>query len=213
MRIFIVILILFCSVHAQVRLLLHSEAFPNKFISNRDTISSLNDENNIKSKHHSIFNVAFQVFSSPEAGGISATIPLICANLSKESGKNFASNMLVGVSVASYLLGSAIGVKWVANLENNRVEYWKIVEYGAIGGFGLGSTTFAIARLIKQSAFTPTYFAFIGGVIIGSVIYTTSIAPWPVEAAYQPPSKKISSQKDIIESAKLIDLQVLEISF
>lgn len=214
MRIIFVLIIFSTFVFAQVDSIDSTNSLPLRDVSLTDSIQyNISDTTLTIRNHHSWINIAAQALFSPLVGSYCGVVPLALGAPVIFSGNRVVGSILIGTSAVAYVLGSALGVKWAANVENEKGSYWNTALYSGIGAIGCGGISFIIARLFKKSAVLPTYIAFTGGTTIGGILYSNCLAPWKSEDKAVNSAKKISSQKDLIEYSKIIDIPVLTLKF
>ncbi len=169
-------------------------------------------DSSISASHrYTALNIAGQVVLAPVMGTVCAIIPFSGAFAAAWSGKD--AYPWLGISAISYMLGVSLGVKWIARIENKNLDYWKTVYYSAIGGIGGGALVFGFAHAIKGNTGGATAIAVLTSSLIGAIAYSTSEKAWQSADEIPPASGKISSQRDLIESTKLFDLQLMKINF
>ena len=164
-------------------------------------------------QHHSFWNITGQVFSGA-AISIVFTTPVMWLGIAatwKGKQTDFENASVSAIIISSYLFSTALGVYWVAKTQNLSISLWSIAGYSLIGG-AIATTTIGIISFYHQR------FPGEGGVVflfplISSIIYTTCIAEWPQQKAVTQYFHKTSlKHQDLINSSKIIDLPILDLS-
>lgn len=170
-------------------------------------------QDKISSQHYSLLNLTGQALvGSTLAVGFSI-LPLSAGFANAWSGKSTdASQSALGIlAISSYLFGAAVGVHWIASYENPNLSFWGTAGYSAIGG-GCGALIAAILAANYTTVPAPGVIVVLLTPVIGSMIYASFVADWPNESKQVSFHKISFSHKDLIELAKVINLELLRIN-
>ena len=169
-------------------------------------------QDNSSLQHHSFINLSGQTLvGSALAIGFSI-LPLSAGVANAWSGESTeASQTALGIlAISSYLCGAAVGVHWIASIENHNLSFWGTAGYSAIGG-GVG--TIIVSILAANYTTVPTIGVIIVALtpIIGSMIYASLISDWPNESQEMSFHKINFSHKDLVEQTTIVKLELLRI--
>lgn len=169
-------------------------------------------QDNSSLQHHSFINLSGQTLvGSALAIGFSI-LPLSAGVANAWSGESTeASQTALGIlAISSYLFGAAVGVHWIASIENHNLSFWGTAGYSVLGG-SVGAIIVSI--LATNYTTIPNVGVIIVALtpIIGSMAYASFIAEWPMESQEISFHKKYFSHKDLIEQSKIINIEFLKI--
>lgn len=165
----------------------------------------------ITAQKHSLENICGQALVGSICGAGFAVLPFsaVSSNLGSKDQANTVSAIL---TLAWYTFGTAVGVHWVAKSENPDLSFWGTFGASAIGagiGFGLVST-------LSSGFRDPPYFSAVIAAlfpIASSMIYTSCFADWPSENQNTTLQMRNLSHRDLVNSSKLFELNLLRINF
>ena len=182
----------------------------NRFFSfNKYLINTQQDSSALKImllKQHSTENIIGQAFAGILCGAGLSAIPFSSAS-SKLGSREKPNESVLIIAVACYTFGSALGVHWMAKSENPENKYWGSALSSAVGlGIGVG----LVFSGIEDPPYVTTVIAALSP-LIGSIIYSTAIADWPDENPNMTLQPKILSHKDLVNSSKIVELEILKI--
>lgn len=155
---------------------------------------------------YSPLNLAGQlVTGSASAVGFSI-LPYSAGFAASWSGKKIAASLWGSVAISAFILGSAAGVYWIAELENPEINFLHTLKYSVIGA-GVG--TILIVFLAKKYTTLPEFGTTIALLcpVISSMIYASFISEWSDNSTVSH-SKKIN-HKDIIEQSKIAEFKII----
>lgn len=213
MRAIILLFILLCSqIAAQSDIKSFEELKAEFTFSENNSNIIIFQSDNIIPRRHTALNLAGQALLGTGLAFIFAVPPLAATWAAAWSnGGNTGANALFGLTVASYMFGSAVGVRLVAKAQNPNLSLWKTYGFAAIGG-GTGALLTGI--LASQYTTLPAVGVIIVllSPVIASMIYASFIADWPQDNNDNLTSYKTTiSHKDLIEQSKLFNIELIRI--
>ncbi|NWF90095.1 MAG: hypothetical protein HXY50_11630 [Ignavibacteriaceae bacterium] len=163
--------------------------------------------NNLEIHKHSAGNILAQAFLGFVVGGGLAIIPFSATIVDQgDNNKKLNTNLII-LSVLSYTGGVSLGVHWAAKAENPNHSFW-LTHVSSLLSLGIG-TAIAFSG-IEEPPYVTSVIAGLSP-IIGSIIYSTSIADWPDESKNITFQAKILSHKDLVNSSKMFEIELLRI--
>jgi hypothetical protein len=165
------------------------------------------------SQRHSIINLMGQGVVGSGFAFLSL-IPPFAAAWANAWSSNISPTLqttLFIVAVSSYIFSSSLGVYLVAKYENSNLSLLPTFGYSAIGG---GFSLILLAILSTQYTTIPEFGGWVAALspVIGSMVYASLVADWPIENNSITFRKSNLSHKEFYEQTKLFDIELLRIN-
>ncbi len=167
--------------------------------------------------YHSAFNVAGQIIVGSSLAfifPISFLYGSFLASFHHEPDDAVKVGLLF-LMFSSYTFGAAVGVDWIASIENKNNSLLETFGYSAIGS---GAGILLISILASQYETIPWCGGFVAFLcpILSSVLYTTLISDWPAQAEISSDRiepDRIYGHRDLIEESMLIKINIFQLRF
>ena len=137
---------------------------------------------NKKSNRFTFFNICGQITAGITTAAVVTAPVVYSAVLVAFSGSGKTTRSYnIGIRtlfITSFIFGTALGVDWIASIENPDNSLLKTLGYSAVGG---AAGVLLLMLLASQNTTLPPEGVVLAILlpVTSSVIYTTSIADWP----------------------------------
>lgn len=182
------------------------------------TISDLDTAITTYRTKHSVINISLQILAG-EGAAIAASIPsFVMLSGSLHEGGSAATGIIgLALFFPAYIVGTAAGVHWIAQIENKNHSYWQTVQFSFLGGLAAAGLGALLAE--KQGKIRTG-----GGIIMalcplaGALAYSLFIEDWPEKpkevVIFEKENLKENSSlvKDIYERSQLVKLELFRIN-
>ncbi len=183
------------------------------------SFKSINSDylNSYERNSHSTLNIAGQVVAGSSLAFLFPIPVLIVAfNASYGHKVDDAVNMgFLFLLYSSYVFGAAVGVDWIASIENKNNSLLETFGYSAIGS---GASLLLLGILSTQYHQIPTSGILTALLcpVLSSVLYTTLISDWPVQEKvnqeYIQPNH-IHNYRDLVEESMQVKINIFQLRF
>jgi hypothetical protein len=173
--------------------------------------------NNNQKNNHTALNIAGQVVVG-SALAFAFTIPSLTGTIAAVYGHTPNEAVQYGLLFliySSYVFGAAVGVDWIASIDNQNNSLLETFGYSAIGS---GASILLLGILSTQYHQIPTSGVLTALLcpILSSVLYTTLISDWPVQKKvsqeYIQPNN-IHNYRDLVEESMQIKVNIFQLRF
>lgn len=178
--------------------------------SSTELIKYLNDSvqtDNLGINKHTTGNILAQAFVGSVCAGSLAILPFSAIITDQGNKKTINTNLLI-ISIVTYTCGASLGVHWIAKAENPNHSFW-LTQVSSIISLGIGVGV-AVSGIEDPPYVTVVIVAL--SPIVGSIIYSTSIADWSDPNQNPTLQPKNFSHKDLVNRSKMFELEIIKIS-